>query len=149
MSLKEQLFADLKEAMKSKDIILKDTIQLVRASILQIEKDSKIQLNDDGVIKVITKEIKKYSDVLPDFQKGNRLDLIDETNRKLMILKSYLPEQLNEDELSDIVLFAIKECDANSLKDMGKVMSLVSEKVNGRADGKTISTIVKKLLQNQ
>ncbi|WP_250277345.1 GatB/YqeY domain-containing protein [[Clostridium] colinum] len=147
MSLKEQLFADLKEAMKQKDNILKDTIQMVRAGILQIEKDQKIELEDDGVIEVIIKEIKKCNDVLPDFEKSGRQDLIDELNQKLTILKSYLPEQLSVDEINQIVLCAIKETNSSSMKDMGKVMKLVSDKTKGRADNKTISEVVKKLLQ--
>lgn len=148
MSLKEQLFADLKEAMKQKDNILKDTIQMVRADILQIEKDKKIELEDDGVLEVITKEIKKCNDVLPDFEKSGRQDLIDELNQKLKILKSYLPEQLSVDEINQIVLFAIKEVNAQSMKDMGLVMKIASEKTKGRADGKTVSEIVKNCLQN-
>ena len=147
MSLKEQLFADLKEAMKQKDNILKDTIQMVRAGILQIEKDQKIELEDDGVIEVIIKEIKKCNDVLPDFEKSGRQDLIDELNQKLTILKSYLPEQLTVEEINEIVLYAIKEANASSMKDMGKVMALVSDKTKGRADNKTVSEVVKKLLQ--
>ena len=147
MSLKEQLFADLKEAMKQKDNILKDTIQMVRAGILQIEKDQKIELEDDGVIEVIIKEIKKCNDVLPDFEKSGRQDLIDELNLKLKILKSYLPEQLSVEEINQIVLYAIKETNASSMKDMGKVMALVSERTKGRADNKTVSQVVKSLLQ--
>lgn len=148
MSLKEQLFADLKEAMKQKDNILKDTIQMVRAGILQIEKDQKIELEDDGVIEVIIKEIKKCNDVLPDFEKSGRQDLIDELNQKLTILKSYLPEQLSVEEINEIVLCAIKETNASSMKDMGKVMGLVSDRTKGRADNKTVSEVVKKLLQS-
>ena len=148
MSLKEQLFADLKEAMKQKDNILKDTIQMVRAGILQIEKDKKIELEDDGVLEVITKEIKKCNDVLPDFEKSGRQDLIDELNQKLKILKSYLPEQLSVDKINQIVLFAIKEVNAQSMKDIGLVMKIASEKTKGRADGKTVSEIVKNCLQN-
>lgn len=149
MSLKEQLFADLKEAMKQKDNILKDTIQMVRAGILQIEKDQKIELEDDGIIEVIIKEIKKCNDVLPDFEKSGRQDLIDELNQKLTILKSYLPKQLSVEEINEIVLYAIKETSASSMKDMGKVMALVSDRTKGRADNKTISEIVKKHLQSQ
>lgn len=148
MSLKEQLFADLKEAMKQKDNILKDTIQMVRAGILQIEKDKKIELEDDGVLEVIAKEIKKCNDVLPDFEKSGRQDLIDELNQKLTILKSYLPEQLTIEQLNEIVLCVIKEVNASSMKDMGKVMNIASEKTKGRADSKTISEIVKNCLQN-
>ncbi|MFR4986633.1 MAG: GatB/YqeY domain-containing protein [Lachnospirales bacterium] len=149
MSLKEQLFADLKEAMKQKDNILKDTIQMVRAGVLQIEKDQKIELEDDGIIEVIIKEIKKCNDVLPDFEKSGRQDLIDELNQKLTILKSYLPKQLSVEEINEIVLYAIKETSASSMKDMGKVMALVSDRTKGRADNKTISEIVKKHLQSK
>ena len=149
MSLKEQLFADLKEAMKQKDNILKDTIQMVRAGILQIEKDQKIELEDDGVIEVIIKEIKRCNDVLPDFEKSGRQDLIDELNKKLTILKSYLPKQLSVEEINEIVLCAIKETNASSMKDMGKVMGLVSDRTKGKADNKTVSEIVKSFLQSQ
>ena len=149
MSLKEQLFADLKEAMKQKDNILKDTIQMVRAGILQIEKDQKIELEDDGIIEVIIKEIKKCNDVLPDFEKSGRQDLIDELNKKLTILKSYLPKQLSVEEINEIVLCAIKETNASSMKDMGKVMGLVSDRTKGKADNKTVSEIVKSFLQSQ
>lgn len=148
MSLKEQLFADLKEAMKQKDNILKDTIQMVRAGVLQIEKDQKIELEDDGIIEVIIKEIKKCNDVLPDFEKSGRQDLIDELNQKLTILKSYLPKQLSVEEINEIVLYAIKETSASSMKDMGKVMALVSDRTKGRADNKTISEIVKNIYKH-
>jgi len=127
MSLKEQLLADLKEAMKQKDTILKDTIQMVRAGILQIEKDKKIELDDDGVIEVVAKELKK----------------------KVGILKSYLPAQLTIEEVKVIVTGAVAEVNASSMRDMGKVMSLVSPKVKGRADGKTVSDIVKQVLSGK
>lgn len=149
MSLKEQLFADLKEAMKQKDTILKDTVQMVRAGILQIEKDKKIELDDDGVIEVVAKELKKCYDVLPDYEKSGRQDLIEELNKKIEILKSYLPEQLTEDAVKQIVSDAISEVGAQSMKDMGKVMTIVSSKTKGRADGKVVSDIVKKLLANK
>ncbi len=146
MSLKEQLLADLKEAMKQKDNILKDTVQMVRAGILQIEKDKKIELDDDGVIEVVAKELKKCNDVLPDYEKSGRQDLIDELNKKVEILKSYLPEQLTIDEVKVIVADAVKEVGALTMKDMGKVMALVQPKVKGRADGKLVSDVVKQTL---
>lgn len=149
MSLKEQLLADLKEAMKQKDNILKDTVQMVRAGVLQIEKDKKIELDDDGVIEVVAKELKKCNDVLPDYEKSGRQDLIDELNKKVEILKSYLPEQLTTDEVKVIVADAVAEVGATSMKDMGKVMSLVQPKVKGRADGKVVSDIVKQMLMNK
>ena len=149
MSLKEQLFNDLKTAMKEKDTLKKEVIQIVRAGVLQIEKDNKIDnLDDDSVLSVISKEIKKINDVMPDFEKAGRQDLIDEANKKIELLKAYLPEQLSEAEIEEIVAETIKEVCAQSIRDMGKVMGSVTAKTKGKADNKLVSTIVKKLLNN-
>lgn len=149
MSLKEQLFADLKEAMKQKNGILKDAVQMVRAGVLKIEKDNKVELDDDGVIEVIAKELKNCYDVLPDYERSGRQDLIDELNKKVEILKSYLPEQLTADKIKEIVEAVVSETGAKTMKDMGKVMAAVHAKVKGRADGKAVSDIVKQYLQNK
>ena len=146
MPLKEELFADLKTAMKEKDVIRKDTIQIVRAGILQIEKDSKVELGDEGVTEIISKELKKRYDVLPDYEKSGRTDLIEELNRQVSILKNYLPEQLNEDEITIIIKESINEISAKTIKDMGKVMAAVTPRLKSRADNKLVSTIVKNLL---
>lgn len=149
MSLKEQLFNDLKTAMKEKDTLKKEVIQIVRAGVLQIEKDNKIDnLDDDSVLAVISKEIKKINDVMPDFEKAQRQDLIDEATKKIELLKAYLPEQLSEAEIEEIVAATIKEVGAQSVRDMGKVMGAVSAKTKGKADNKLVSNVVKKLLQN-
>lgn len=149
MSLKEQLFNDLKTAMKEKDTVRKEVIQIVRAGVLQIEKDNKIDnLDDDSVLSVISKEIKKINDVMPDFEKAERQDLIDEANKKIELLKAYLPEQLSEAEIEEIVAETIKSVDAHSVRDMGKVMGAVTAKTKGKADNKLVSSVVKKMLQN-
>ena len=148
MSLKETLFNDLKLAMKEKDTLKKEIVQIVRAGILQIEKDNKIEnLDDDGVLGVISKEIKKIKDVLPDFEKGGRQDLVDAANQKIELLKAYLPEQMSEDEIKAVVDETIKSIGAVSMKDMGKVMGAVSTKTKGRADNKLVSDIVKDALK--
>lgn len=149
MSLKEQLFADLKTAMKEKDTLRKDTVQLIRSGILQIEKDDKIELDDEGVLDVISKQLKSRRDSLPDFLKSGRTDLIEKLNREIEILLSYLPEQLNEDEIKKIVEEAVAETGAASIKDMGKVMALITPKVKGRADMKLVGGFVKKMLQGK
>lgn len=146
MSLKEVLFQDLKEAMKEKDVVRKDTIQIVRAGILQIEKDEQIEADDVVVLTVVSKELKKRKDVLADFEKAGRQDLVDTTNKQIVILNSYLPKQLSEDELTSIIKSTIDELNASSMKDMGSVISAVVSKVQGQADNKTVSTIVKSLL---
>ncbi len=147
MSLKEQLFNDLKQAMKEKDTVKKEIVQIVRAGVLQIEKDNHIDdLDDSRVLDVISKEIKKLNDVMPDFIKAERQDLIDVANKKLEILKAYLPEQLSEDSIKEIVDETIKKVGAQSVRDMGKVMGAVSVQTKGRADNKLVSDIVRKAL---
>ncbi len=149
MSLKEQLFADLKTAMKEKDTIRKDTVQLIRSGILQIEKDQKIELDDEGVVEVISKQLKSRRDSLPDYEKSGREDLIEKLNREIQILLGYLPEQLSEDEIQKIVEEAIASTGAASIKEMGKVMGVVTPKVKGRADMKVVGSLVKKMLQGK
>ena len=147
MPLKEQLFADLKTAMKEKDTLRKDTIQLIRSGILQIEKDNKVELDDEGVLEVISKQLKSRRDSLPDYLKSGREDLIGKLNKEIEILLSYLPEQLNEDEIRKIVEDAVAGVGAASIKDMGKVMAAITPKVKGRADMKLVGGFVKKMLQ--
>ena len=146
MSLKETLLQDLKAAMKDKDIIRKNTIQLVRSGVLQIEKDNQVELDDDGVLDVVAKELKKRRDSLPEFEKSGRTDLIENLNREIEVLLGYLPKQLTEDEIHKIVEETIAETGATTMKDMGKVMGAVSPKVKGRADNRVVSGYVKKLL---
>ena len=149
MSLKEQLFADLKTAMKEKDTLKKDTVQLIRSGILQIEKDNKVELDDEGVIDVISKQLKRRSDSLPDYIKSGREDLIEKLNKEIEILLSYLPEQLSEVEIQKIVEEAIAQTGATTIKEMGKVMGIVTAKVKGRADMKVVGGLVKKMLQGK
>ena len=148
MALKEQLFNDLKQAMKDKDTTKKDIVQMVRAGVLQYEKDNKADANDEDVMAVITKEIKKLNDVLPDFTKAGRQDLIDEANAKIAILKAYLPEQMSEDAIKELIRQTVEETGAVSMKDMGKVMGAVSAKTKGRADNKLVSQLVKETLSS-
>ncbi len=147
MSLKEVLQQDLKTAMKEKDTLRKNVIIMVKAGILQIEKDKKIELDDEGVIEVIAKGVKQRKDSIVEFEKGNREDLIENINKEIDILMSYLPQQLSEEEVSKIVAETIIEVGASSAKDMGKVMSALMPKVKGRADGKLVNIIVKQQLQ--
>lgn len=149
MSLKEQLFADLKTAMKEKDTVRKDTVQLIRSGILQIEKDKKIELDDEGVTEVIAKQLKSRRDALPEYEKSGREDLIAKLNKEIEILLSYLPEQLSEEEIQTIVADAVAQIGASTMKDMGKVMALVTPQVKGRADNKIVGNLVKKMLQGK
>lgn len=146
MSLKEILAEDLKSAMKDKNVVLKNTVQMVRAAVLQFEKDKKVTLDDEGVLEVIAKQLKQRKDSLPDYEKSGRDDLIAELKAEIDVLMKYLPEQLTKEELEVIVKEAIAQTGASSIKDMGKIMSSVMPKTKGRADGKMINEIAKAML---
>ena len=146
MSLKERLLEDMKNAMKQKDTVSKNAIQMARAAVLQVEKDNQITLDDDGIIEVIAKEVKKRRDVLPDYERSGRQDLVDGLKAEIDVLMKYLPQQLSEEELEAVVRQAVEETGASSPRDMGKVMQAVMPKVKGRADGKIVNAIVKKIL---
>lgn len=146
MDIREQLMQDLKAAMKDKDTIKKNTVTMVRSAILQFEKDNLTELDQDGIMEIIAKELKKRRDVLPEYEKSGRDDLIADINREIEILLAYLPEQLTKEELEVIVAEAIAETGATSMKDMGKIMGVVMPKTKGRADGKMINAIVKEKL---
>lgn len=147
MSLKETLLQDMKQAMKEKDTIRKNTVQLIRSGVLQIEKDKQIELDDDGVLDVIIKEVKKRHDSLPDFEKSGRIDLIENLNKEIAILMTYLPEQLSDEDVEKIVKETIQEIGAVTMKDMSKVMSAITVKTKGRANTGKISKLVKENLK--
>ena len=143
MALKDQLMEDLKDAMKNKDELKKNTVTMIRAAIKQIEVDKRVELEDNDIIDIISKEAKKRKDALAEFEKAGRQDLIDQTNAELALIKAYLPEELSTEELTKIIEDTIAEVGAETMKDMGKVMQAVKSKTAGRADGKTINEIVK------
>ena len=146
MALKEQLMEDLKDAMKNKNEIKKNTVTMIKAAILQVEKDKQITLEDDAIVEIIAKEAKKRKDAIAEFEKAGREDLINQTNEELAIIKAYLPEELSTEELTKIIEEVIAEVGAETMKDMGKVMQAVKARTAGRADGKTINEIVKSKL---
>jgi uncharacterized protein len=146
MSLKQRLTNDLKSAMKDKDIIKKNVVQMVRAAVLQAEKDQKTELDDKGIIEVISRELKKRKSVLPDYEKSGRWELIKDLKFEIDILLAYLPKQLTQEQIEEIVKDVIEKTGANSMSDMGKVMKEVMLKVSGQADGKQVNMIVRKML---
>lgn len=146
MAIKDRLKDDLKTAMKEKDIVRKNVVQLIKAGILQVEKDNKITLDDEGVLDVIAKQLKQRRDSLPDYEKSGREDLIAELKREMDILMEYLPAQLTHEELVGIVKEAVEKTGASSIKDMGKIMAEVMPKTKGRADGKEINLIAREIL---
>ena len=147
MSLKSRLQDDLKLAMKNKDTVRKSVVTLIRSAIKQYEVDNRVELDEEGIIDVISKQMKQRRDSLAEFQKAGRDDLIQQTEAEIEVLKEYLPQQLSEEELEVIVKETIAEVGATSSKDMGKVMSAIRPKTKGRADGKLVNELVKKNLQ--
>ena len=144
--LKEKLLNDLKEGMKDKNIIRKNTVQMIRAAILQVEKDKAIELNDEQIIEIITKEAKKRKDAEADFEKSGREDLINQNKEELAILTEYLPKQLTDEELVAEVKKVIEKLNATSMKVMGPVMKEAKATIGAQADGKRINEVVKSLL---
>jgi len=146
MSLKKILADDLKTAMKTKDKVKKSVVVMLRAAIKQIEVDERRDLADEDIVEIIVKQIKQKNNAIEDFRNGGREDLVELTQTEIDMLMVYLPAQLSEEEISDIVNRVIESTGAKSIKDMGKVMAIVSSETKGRADGKVIANMVKKSL---
>lgn len=146
MSLEKQLMVDLKDSMKSKDTVRKNTITMVRAAIKQREIDERIELSDQDILDIMSKQLKEKRMSIEDFKKGDRQDLVDLTESEIEILLNYLPKQLSEEEVEKIVTETIKEIDAKSMKDIGIIMKAVMPKVKGKTDGKVVNKIARKVL---
>ena len=141
MSLKEKLMDDLKTAMRDKDKLSKDAITMIRADIKRKEVDERIEVTDEQILDIISKQLKEKKASIEDFKKGNRQDLVDKTNDEIKVLLRYLPEQLSEDDLRKIVVEAIKKENISSQKEIGKLMKAVMPLVKGKADGKEVNKI--------
>lgn len=147
MSLKERLASELKEAMKNKDQLRKNVITLIRADIKQIEVDKRVELSDEDIIEIISKQAKQRRDSIEEFEKGSRQDLVEQAKSEAELLMGYLPEQLSVEEIVIIIKEVVAEIGATSMKDMGKVMATAMPKLKGRADGKVVNQVVKDCLQ--
>lgn len=147
MSLKGKLMEDLKDSMRKKNTVKKNTITMVRAAIKQIEVDTREELEDEEILEIISKQLKEKNNSIEEFKKGERQDLVDLTLEEIDILLEYLPEQFTEEEVEEIVVKSIAEVNAESMKDIGLVMKSVMPKVKGRSDGNVVNKIVRKLLK--
>jgi len=149
MSLEETINTDYVTAMKAKDSVKSGTLNFLRAAIKNIHIDKKVEtLEDTEVIAVLKKQVKQRQDSITQFGQGGRQDLVDKEQAELDILKGYLPEEMSEEKLEEIVKATIQQEQANSMKDMGKVMKAVLAKVEGQADNGLVSTLIKKALSN-
>jgi uncharacterized protein YqeY len=144
MNLEIKINNDLKEAMKNKDQAALRGIRAIKAAILLFKTDGSGQeLNEEKEIKLLQKLMKQRQDSLDIYVKQNRDDLAIIEREEMEIIQRYLPEQMNETELKNVIQNIISETGASGIKDMGKVMGLASQKLSGKADGKTIAALVK------
>ena len=135
-------------SMKEKNVITKNTIQMIRAAILQTEKDKQIELDDNGILEIISKQVKQKNDALEHFEKANRQDLVEQTKLEINILKEYLPKQLSREEVEQIVVDLSRTLGISDMKGMGTLIKSAKAKIGAGSDGKTISEVVKKVLNN-
>jgi uncharacterized protein len=147
--LEEKILNDYKEAMKSRDTLKSSVLNFLRADMINMAvAKKKNKLDDNEVISVIKKQIKQRQDSVEQFTKGNRLDMAEKENEELQILKAYLPSELSQDEIKQIIEEIIIATGAQGLKDMGRVMKEITAKIAGGADGKVVSELVKEKLSS-
>ena len=144
-----QILEDLKLAMKNQDKERLSVIRMVKGSIQMSELNKKHELSDEEVIDVISKEIKSRKDSINEFKKGSREDLVQKTQSEIDILSEYLPKQLTEEELNEIINKVFDEVKPESSKDMGKIMKTLKPKVNGKTDMGLVSKIVKEKIEKK
>ncbi len=148
MGLYETLQNDMRSAMKSGETVKLSVLRMLISAIKLMEIDKKLKkIEDTDVSQILQKQIKQHKDSIEQFEKGNRGDLADKEKSELVILESYMPEQMGEEELTAMVKEAIAETGAVAKSDMGKVMKSVIEKAKGRTDGKSVNQIVMKFLK--
>lgn len=146
MNLSERLNEDMKQAMKSQDKFRLSVIRMIRSAIKNLEIDQRRTLDDNEVLDILSREIKQRKDSLQDFEKAGREDLAETVKAEIAVIAEYLPQQLTEEEVKELVLQTIQETGASSKAEMGKVMSALMPKVKGRADGKLVNQLVQQSL---
>mgnify|MGYP000395054560 FL=1 len=150
MSLEKQIMEQMKAAMKSKDSVALQALRAVKSAILLAKTETGVQaeLTEEQELKIIQKQVKQRKDSADIFIKQNRQDLADPELAELAVLEQFMPEALSEEEVEKVVIATIEKVGASGMKDMGKVMGMVSKELAGQADGKMISTFVKKNLMS-
>lgn len=146
MSLKEQISNDIKTAMKEKEVVKRDALRLLSSAMKQIEVDERKELSDEDIIKIIQKQVKQRNDSMSQYKEAGRDDLYDIEAAEAAIFETYLPQQLNDDELKAAVHSIIAQVGATSIKDIGRIMGAASKSIGALADGKRINECAKALL---
>ena len=146
--MKNQIVEDIKSAMKAQDKETLAVVRMLKADIQMAELNKKSELTDDEIISIVSKQIKMRKDSIKEFEKGNRDDLINQANSEIKILEKYLPEQLSEQEVIQIIEDVFSKVNPSSSTDMGKIMGLLNPLVKGKTDMGVVSKIVKEKLSN-
>lgn len=143
MSLKEKLQDDIKAAMRAKEGDKLTTLRLITAAIKQKEVDERIELTDPAVLSILEKMIKQRKDSIAQFQLGGRQDLVDKEHAELALLMAYMPAQMSEADITQVIETAVLQANATGPQDMGKVMALIKPLLVGKADMGLVSQILK------
>ena len=146
MSLKDQIKSDVKDAMRAKEVVKRDTLRNIQAAIKQIEVDERRDVTDADIESIMMKYLKQREDAKTQFGDAGRDDLVAKEDAEIAIVKAYLPEPMDDTELESILKEVIASVGAESMKDMGKVMGAAKSAIGSRADGGRINGMVKKLL---
>lgn len=146
MTLSERINNDLKEAMKSKDSFRLSVIRMVKGAMQLAKPNPREELTEDDVITVISKQIKMRNDSIKEFEAAGRSDLVEQNKKEIEILNTYMPKQLSEEELTEIIDKVFEEVKPTSQKDMGLIMKNISPLVKGKADMSLVNKLVKERL---
>lgn len=148
MTLYEKIENDMKDALKRKDAVRLSVLRMLVAAVKNLEIDKKLKAAGEAdVVQIIQKHIKQHKESIEQFKAGNRQDLVDKESAELVILEKYMPSQLSESQIRDIIKAAIAETGATTKAEMGKVMKIVMEKTKGQADGKIVNQLVLGMLK--
>ena len=147
MTMKSKLEDDLKQAMRSRDTVRRDVIRYVRSEIRNQEIRVQEDLDDDGVVQVLSRQAQQRRESIEAFAEGNRADLVEKEQAELAIIMEYLPQQMTRDDIAELVQQVVDDVGATGPGDMGKVMSQIMPQVRGRAEGGEVSSIVMETLR--
>ncbi len=146
MSLNQQIKSDIKDAMRAKDTVKRNTLRNIQAAVKQIEVDERRDVTDADLETIMMKYLKQREDAKTQFADAGRNDLVEKEDAEIAIVKAYLPEPMDDTELENVLKEVIASTGAESMKDMGKVMGAAKGAIGSRADGGRINQMVKKLL---
>lgn len=147
-ALKQRINDDVKQAMRERDKERLSTLRLITAALKQKEVDGRIDLDDGQVMVLLDKMVRQHRDSIEQFAKAGRTDLVDKETSELQVVLNYLPQQLTQEEITQLITITISEVGATGIRDMGKVMGILKHKIQGRADMSAVSEIIKKRLSS-